>query len=138
VLFLKALNSVIRIPPTHPTMQPSTQVMVAHVDTTPGNSSSLPSLRTHAPQWALYRSSPPDSHGYQHQACGIVILWRKTRVRTPPSFPPPRLDGKRGARFIHWRSMHIMGLLSRHEQARRRRKHFLPTALLCQSFFREP
>ena len=42
MLFFKALNSVIRIPPTHPTMQPSTQVMVAHVNPTPGTTTRCP------------------------------------------------------------------------------------------------
>ncbi len=41
MLFFKALNSVIRIPPTHP-MQPSTQVMVAHVNPTPGTTTRCP------------------------------------------------------------------------------------------------
>ena len=137
MLFLKALNSVIRIPPTHPTMQPSTQVMVAHVDTTPGTAARCPP----------YAHMPPNGHCIAPLHLTLMVIstkhveslfYEKNSCPHPPQLPLPRLDGKRGARFIHWRSMHIMGLLSRHEQARRRRKHFLPTALLCQSFFREP
>ncbi len=33
--------------------------------------------------------------------------------------------------------MHIMGLLSRHGQAKRRRRRFVPTALFCQSLLCE-
>ena len=59
------------------------------------------------------------------------------RFRTSFSVPPSRMDGKRGARFLHRCIMHIMGLLSGCEQAKRRREHALPTAFLCQGYVRE-
>ena len=55
MLFFKALNSVIRIPPTHPTMQPSTQVMVAHVNPTPVTTTRCPPY-AHMPPPGLCRA----------------------------------------------------------------------------------
>ncbi len=116
-------------------MQPSTQVMVAHVDPTPGTATRCPP----------YAHIPPPGHciaplhltlmGISAEHVESLFHGEKYVSAPPPSFPSPRLDGKRGARFLHWCSMHIMGLLPRHEQANRRREHSLPTALLCQSFF---
>ncbi len=116
-------------------MQLSTQVMVAHVDPTPETATRCPPY-AHMP--SLGHCSTPlhliGSPGFQHRACGIIITWREMHFRPPSGFPPPLLDDKRGSQFLHWCSMHIMGLLSRHGQAKRRREHFVPMHMTVEWF----
>ena len=119
-------------------MQPSTQVMVAHVNPTPGTTTRCPPY-AHMPPPGLC-SAPI------HLALLVIstehvesLFPGKNCVSEHPlSFPPSRLDGKRGARFLHRCFMYIMGLLSGCEQAKRRREHALPTAFLCQGHVWEP
>ncbi len=87
MLFFKALNSVIRIPPTHPTMQPSTQVMVAHVDTTPGTAARCPP----------YAHIPPNGHCIAPLHLTLMVIsikhvellfYGEKRVSAPPPASP--------------------------------------------------